>query len=159
MLPKEVYDSRKVDRLYIPIASPETPLSSLVMAPLGLRAAALIIDEVVVFATAVILVMMYEADGAKEDTKGLWFIAWITYYLVCEKSWGRTIGKKIVGLRVIDMRTQQRPSFGQVLGRQISKIVDGILFGMVAFYSISHSEYSQRLGDRLASTVVIVSDS
>jgi uncharacterized RDD family membrane protein YckC len=76
------------------------------------------------------------------------------YYWILEGTWGATFGKAIVGLRVrrvdgtkIDLRAS--------LIRNALRIVDGIGAYLVGWIIAAASATRQRLGDRVAGTIVV----
>ena len=80
----------------------------------------------------------------------------VCYGMILEGFWGgRTLGKRLLGLRVLDDRGL-RLRFSQVLLRNLLRPVDALPFwyllgGTVAFLS----RHCQRLGDLAAGTVVV----
>jgi uncharacterized RDD family membrane protein YckC len=78
------------------------------------------------------------------------------YHLVMELALnGQSVGKMAMGIKVIDKEGKQA-SLGQYLLRWIFRLVDmGITLGMGAVLSAALSNYTQRLGDLVAGTVVI----
>lgn len=75
------------------------------------------------------------------------------YYALCEGLGGTTIGKLLLGLRVV--RTDGRPCrVGAALLRAVLRFVDGMLFGLPAVLSM-REPFNQRLGDRAAGTLVV----
>ena len=80
----------------------------------------------------------------------------VLVYTICfEAFYGATIGKLILGLRVI--KTDGTPcDFRAALIRGILRIFDAILFGLVAYLNMKAPLY-QRLGDQSAKTLVVSS--
>jgi hypothetical protein len=91
----------------------------------------------------------------------------VAYFIVLEASFGTTIGKLIMGLRVTDIQGH-RASFRAILLRNVLRLLDilpliSINFGGITFnipYLIGGiiafgSPYRQRLGDRVAHTLVV----
>jgi uncharacterized RDD family membrane protein YckC len=77
------------------------------------------------------------------------------YYVVFEGLFGGTIGKLILGLRVVN-RKGRSPGIGAALVRNILRIVDFLpLFYVVGVIAVLASEKKQRVGDRVAGTYVI----
>ena len=80
----------------------------------------------------------------------------VCYGMILEGFWGgRTLGKRVLGLRVLDDRGL-RLRFSQVLLRNLLRPVDALPFcylvgGVVAFLN----RHCQRLGDLAAGTVVV----
>lgn len=85
----------------------------------------------------------------------LTFVVSLAYFSILESfGGGRTLGKLIAGIRVADM-SGGRCSFGQALTRNILRLVDGFAFYLVGIVLVLMSDKNQRLGDRVAHTVVI----
>jgi uncharacterized RDD family membrane protein YckC len=76
------------------------------------------------------------------------------YYIVFESLWGRTIGKRLTGIRVVT-DTGERADFGRVLLRTAFRLLDGIGGYVVAFLLVVLSSRRQRLGDLVANTLVV----
>lgn len=72
---------------------------------------------------------------------------------------GQSLGKKIMGIRVVKLDGSQ-PGISSYLLRSVFRIIDiHIANGLVAIISIPISEKSQRLGDMAAGTTVVRKDS
>ncbi|GBD15979.1 hypothetical protein HRbin26_00874 [bacterium HR26] len=82
------------------------------------------------------------------------FLIWLGYYTLFEGLIGATPGKLALKLRVV--RIDGRPiGLQEALLRNVLRIVDGIFFYLVAAALVATSPTKQRLGDRVAGTVVI----
>jgi uncharacterized RDD family membrane protein YckC len=92
-----------------------------------------------------------------------WLIAWIlvaySYFVICERLWGRTLGRVLTRTVVVN-ETGGRPTLGQVAIRTAFRVVEvnpfifgGVPAGLVAAFTPTH----QRLGDLLAKTYVLYS--
>ena len=78
---------------------------------------------------------------------------WFLYFIVMEATVGATLGKMVMGLRVV--QPDGCPiGWGQSLVRNILRIIDGLFFYLIGAILIWDSAKRQRLGDRLAGTVV-----
>lgn len=75
------------------------------------------------------------------------------YGWLLEAAWGATLGKAIVGIRVVG--TSRRCSFSACAVRNLLRIVDGMGFYLVGIFVAGCSSVRQRLGDIYARTVVI----
>jgi uncharacterized RDD family membrane protein YckC len=85
----------------------------------------------------------------------LTFLVTLAYFAVLESSRsGKTLGKLIAGIRVADVGGG-KASFNQALMRNILRLVDGLVFYIVGIILILRSGRNQRLGDRVAGTVVL----
>lgn len=81
------------------------------------------------------------------------FGTFLAYYALCEGLGGATVGKLLLGLRVV--RIDGRPcGVGAALLRAVLRFVDGMLFGLPAVLSM-REPFNQRLGDRAAGTLVV----
>ena len=80
----------------------------------------------------------------------------IGYGIGCEYFWkGQTLGKWMLGLRVMDM-TGLELQFSQVVIRNLLRIFDQLpAWGLVGGVAMLASKHRQRLGDLAAGTVVI----
>ncbi len=77
------------------------------------------------------------------------------YYVVLEGYLGQTLGKMLVGIKVIREDTGGLPGPGAATLRTILRIIDGILFYLVAFISVQVTQKNRRLGDMAANTLVV----
>src|SRR5262245_53203391 len=94
----------------------------------------------------------YDSDPEVAGIVVIVFIsAWFNYFAVCEWRWGQTIGKNVMGMKVISI-DRGRISFGQASIRNLLRIVD---FFVIGWLMIAGSEMRQRLGDKAAKTVVV----
>ena len=77
------------------------------------------------------------------------------YFVVFEGLFGGTIGKLILGLRVVNAKGQT-PGIGAALVRNLLRIVDALPFlYIVGIIAVLGSEKKQRIGDRAAGTYVV----
>lgn len=78
---------------------------------------------------------------------------WIAYYTVCEALTGMTLGKRMVGIRVAS-ELEEHVGLGAAVIRNLLRLVDGLFFYLVGALFVLFSSCGQRLGDRLAGTLV-----
>jgi uncharacterized RDD family membrane protein YckC len=80
----------------------------------------------------------------------------VGYYIVPEARWGQTAGKRLVGIRVVDRNGGPISTYSAIV-RNTTKLIGGssLLLILVGVVLIADSRYDQRLGDRLAKTLVI----
>lgn len=125
----------------------------------GRRAVAIIIDAFVYFILAWIIA---SATGGTTSTgfelnggpAFLSFILFLAYYVGLEATRGATLGKMLLGLRVL--KEDGSPvDIQAALIRNILRIVDGLFVYLVGAILVWKSEKKQRLGDRVAHTVVV----
>lgn len=102
------------------------------------------------------LVQAFSADWGAAVSVLLFFGFDIAYGIALEWLWrGQTIGKRVMGIRVIDSGGL-RLTPGQVVVRNLLRAVDGLpLFYLVGGLASVVSRRAQRLGDLAAGTVVI----
>ncbi|GAA0974232.1 hypothetical protein ENKNEFLB_00349 [Nocardioides aquaticus] len=147
-----------------PPAPPHDPTGPRADASAGLRVGALGLDTLLVmvplFVVSALLFGQSRArDGAVSlSLSGLPFLLTVlvaaVYFFACELAWGQTLGKKLVGIRVVSEKGPQRTA-GQVLVRTLLRVVDGFGFYLVAFVAVLASAKNQRIGDMAASTRVV----
>ncbi len=81
-------------------------------------------------------------------------IVWFLYYTLLEGRYGQTLGKWFVKIKVV--KEDGAPiSYGDAAVRTILRIIDGLFDYLVGAILIWTSDKKQRLGDRLAHTVVV----
>jgi uncharacterized RDD family membrane protein YckC len=123
-------------------------------AGVGIRLVATLIDIVPLFVIEMILIAITHNLSVGELLTGL--IA-LGYYIVMEGQRGATLGKMALGLRVV--RMDGAPvTMNEAAIRNVLRIIDGLpgfipyLLGAILVWN---SPLKQRLGDRVAKTMVI----
>jgi len=142
------------------------------LAGVGRRAASVVIDGLVLLPLLAGLFLRYgtertevwTSDTGKTlvehnwtlDGPGVWlFLAGVLVYSIVMEAWFRaTLGKLVLGLRVA-MADGSPLTLKPVLIRNILRLVDGFLFYLVGAVLAWTSPLRQRLGDRVAGTVVV----
>jgi uncharacterized RDD family membrane protein YckC len=84
----------------------------------------------------------------------LFLLVGLAYYIFGEALTGATLGKRIVRIRVVDEHGEQ-PTLGAAVVRNILRPVDALCFYLVGAVFALTSPLGQRLGDRVAHTVVV----
>jgi uncharacterized RDD family membrane protein YckC len=79
----------------------------------------------------------------------------VLYYVLLEGYLGQTLGKRLVGIRVVSEATGRIPGVSAAAVRTLLRIVDGLFSYAVAFVVALGSDKRQRLGDMVAHTLVI----
>jgi len=80
-------------------------------------------------------------------------VAWV-YWAVLESSpWRATVGKKLLGLQVTDLRGQ-RISFARATGRHFAKNLSLLMLG-IGFFMIAFTEKRQGFHDMIAGCLVL----
>jgi uncharacterized RDD family membrane protein YckC len=85
-----------------------------------------------------------------------WIVLWFALFPVFEAlNNGRTLGKAIVGVRVIK-QNGGKPNFGHLLVRHLFDFVDYLpFFGIVGVIVAVNTDHKQRVGDLVAQTIVV----
>jgi uncharacterized RDD family membrane protein YckC len=126
----------------------------------GLRAVATIIDTALLFVIGyIIAIFTGGTTGGGFELSGIpafiWLVIAIGYYTVMEARSGATIGKRLVGLKVVKLNAAAPIDMQASLVRNVLRVVDGFLFYLVGAIAVWMSDKKQRIGDRVAGTVVI----
>ena len=118
----------------------------------GPRFLAVLIDSIIIGVVGAILGFIFQnSPGLSGGVTGLLALA---YFIVLEATQGATLGKMALGLRVT--RTDGAPiSWTESIIRNLLRIIDGLFVYLVGAILIWTSPLKQRLGDRVAKTVVV----
>jgi CAAX protease family protein len=138
------------------------PASDPRSAGLGRRAVAGLLDLVLAWAAYSIAILALAPDAASEyaTTRETVLAAlilltvgalWFGYIVFAQWRWGQTLGMSAVGIRVVSDR-KQGLSWARALVRSLLLAVDCV----AGLFLIPLSRRKQRLGDRLANTVVLM---
>ncbi len=147
-------------------ATPTSPTvrSALPDASVGQRVGGLLLDTLVVAVPLFVVSGIIFGEtrsgggGVSVSITGVPFLLTLLvilgYFFVLELLVGQTLGKKIVGTRVV---SEKGPTLtaGQVLIRTLLRVVDGFAFYLVGFVAALASPKNQRVGDMAASTRVV----
>ncbi len=153
------------------VLTPEYVEFDFVLAGMMSRLLAWLIDSLIIFGLVVILGIVVSLAGSAMPgfASALFMVAWFLvdwgYFILLETMWsGQTLGKKALGLRVIQ-ESGVRIGFLHAALRNLARPFDrlpAMFFGMAGpgFYAVGGacaflSKSHQRLGDMLAGTVVV----
>jgi uncharacterized RDD family membrane protein YckC len=142
--------------------------SSMEHAGVPLRFVAVLLDAVIVFFPAGIIIGLLSGGGYTETGNGhanaginvggntMWLLLalGLGYYVFCEAATGATLGKRMVGIHVIG-EDGEHLTFGASLVRNLLRLVDCLFFYLVGGIFALTSPRGQRLGDRAAHTLVV----
>jgi len=142
--------------------------SSLENAGIPLRFVAVLLDAIIVFLPLSLVVGLlsggwysehgpgYANAGINVGGNAFWLLLalGVGYYVVCEAATGATLGKRMVGIRVVD-EDGDRLTLGASIIRNLLRLVDALFFYLVGFLFAVTSNRGQRLGDRAAHTIVV----
>lgn len=145
----------------ITVETLSTPPTQVKPAPLARRLTASIVDSAVI---ALIWISVTIVTGGKwglnlesltANSSDIFLALFaFAYYFVCEGLFAATIGKAVLSLRVFTS-DGKLCSFGSSFKRNILRFVDWLpIFYLVGAISVLTSSKRQRIGDRLARTVV-----
>lgn len=133
-------------------------------AGLGRRTAAFLVDAVLMtMVLASVVALVYAGGAAFADPVVLFlgvffwaFMIQVLYFTVFEYYWkGQTPGKRLLGLRVLELN-ERPPDFITVFTRNTVRLIDFVLLGyLVSLLLIASGPRAQRIGDRIADTVVV----
>lgn len=130
----------------------------------GSRIVAALIDIAVLFVVFLVMAALFGDFGSTEESdfavnlSGPAFVVFLlivfAYHFVLESSGGQTLGKKVMGLKVVAV--DGALTSGNVAVRTILRIVDGLpIFYLVGFIAVVATKQKQRLGDMAARTLVV----
>jgi uncharacterized RDD family membrane protein YckC len=79
----------------------------------------------------------------------------VLYYILLEGYLGQTVGKMLLGIKVVREDNGEVPGLGGATIRTLLRLVDGLFDYLVAFITVLISGKNQRLGDMAAHTLVV----
>jgi uncharacterized RDD family membrane protein YckC len=126
----------------------------------GLRAVAAIIDTALLFIIGY-LIALATGDVTKEGflLQGVPFFIWLAialgYYIVMEAQSGATLGKRVMKLKVVKLEGGAPLDWQASIARNVLRLIDGLFFYLVGAIVVWISDKKQRLGDKVAGTVVV----
>ena len=127
----------------------------------GRRILAIIVDSLLIG----LLLSPFTLFGTNSDgsmgtyqsvSQGLtYLVAVLLYFTLLEGYLGQTVGKMLLGIKVIREDNGEVPGLGTAALRTILRLVDGIFGYLVGFIAVMASSKRQRLGDMAAHTLVV----
>ena len=81
-------------------------------------------------------------------------VIWIGYVVFYQSQMGQTLGKKVMGIKVVDANGQKPSAITFFLRDVVGKLVSGIILGIGYLFVIWDSK-KQALHDKIASTYVV----
>ncbi len=135
----------------------------------GVRLVAFLLDRTIIsvaaFALAWLLAMMISNSGSETVAYTFSFVLLFMivlgpiYYSVLESSAQQaTLGKRIVGIKVVDLNGH-RLSFTHALGRTLSGIISGLIPLAIGYLTAAFTQRKQAVHDMIASTLVVTAQS
>jgi uncharacterized RDD family membrane protein YckC len=97
-----------------------------------------------------------QVSGSLEGFSALvYFVLVFAYYILMEGYLGQTVGKMLLGIKVVREDNGGVPGIQTAAIRTVLRLIDGFFFYLVAFISVLASGKNQRLGDMVAHTLVV----
>jgi uncharacterized RDD family membrane protein YckC len=126
----------------------------------GLRAVATIIDSALLLVVGYVLALFTGNTTATGfNLSGgpffFWLLIAIGYYTVLEARSGQTLGKRLINLKVVKLEGAAPIDMQAAIVRNVLRLVDGFLFYLIGAIAVWTSDKKQRLGDRVAGTIVV----
>ena len=133
------------------------------MKPAGIavRGVEAFIDLIVCYVTLYIVAAITGETiaGGGFNLKGAPFLIGVVlclaYYIVLEATWGATLGKLATNFRVVRESDGGPIDWTASIIRNVLRLVDGLVLYVIGFIAICVSKKRQRIGDRVAGTVVV----
>jgi len=134
-------------------------------ASIGRRFVAVVVDAILIYGLTLVIFGVFGTDpreggfgplgiGPGHPRADLFvLVAWLYEAGCVSSAWQATLGKKVLGIAVVDAYGQ-RLSFARSTTRYFAKIPSALLFGLGYLMAFFSSE-SQALHDRIASTLVV----
>jgi len=140
-------------------------------ASLGSRIVAILLDHLILGIIAAIIVLplglgaalfSLPAVGSAGLMRGevlaplgaLNFLLWLLYFTYFESSSGQTLGKRIMGIKVVKESGEQLTPIDAFI-RTILRLIDGFALYLIGFILVLVSAKKQRLGDMAVGSIVV----
>jgi uncharacterized RDD family membrane protein YckC len=130
----------------------------------GRRILATIVDAIVFSVIFWVLALLFGSTSAEGGSVAfslgglgslIYLVVIFAYYTLLEGYLGQTLGKMLLGIKVVREDNGGVPGLGAAAIRTVLRIIDGILFYLVAFISVLATQKNRRLGDMAANTLVV----
>jgi uncharacterized RDD family membrane protein YckC len=137
----------------------------------AIRFVAILIDYLIIWViSAILAIPLFVAAIAVNVTSGtvsavsfgpivalsvVGLIVWFLYFTLLEGRYGQTIGKMALGIKIVREADGAPIDYGEAAVRTILRIIDGLFDYLIGAIFIWTSDEKQRLGDRVAHTVVV----
>ncbi|MFL6057913.1 MAG: RDD family protein [Rubrobacteraceae bacterium] len=130
----------------------------------GRRVLAIIVDSLVLVVLFWVMSLFFgtsSAEGgmasASLGTLGtlLYLILAFAYFTLLEGNRGQTLGKMLLGIKVVREDNGEVPGIGTAAIRTVLRLIDGIFAYLVGFIAIQISSKNQRLGEMASNTLVV----
>ena len=130
----------------------------------GRRVLATIVDVILLLILFTVMSLLFGSSSAEggqvsASLTGLPFVLYLllvfAYYILLEGYLGQTVGKMLLGIKVVREGAGGTPGVKAAAIRTVLRIIDGFFFYVVAFVAVLVSAKNQRLGDMAAHTLVV----
>jgi uncharacterized RDD family membrane protein YckC len=126
----------------------------------GRRIPAIIVDGLLIGIPVSLLSMLFgtnEANGGNVSVPlvSLSTLIFFLYFVLLEGYLGQTVGKMLLGIKVIREDNGEVPGIGTAVIRTLLRLIDGLFAYLVGFIVVLSSSKRQRLGDMAAHTLVV----
>jgi uncharacterized RDD family membrane protein YckC len=131
----------------------------------GRRIVATIVDGLIFGALFTVMTMLFGSitnvglanwNGSMPALPSLLYgVIVVLYYILLEGYLGQTVGKMLLGIKVVREDNGEVPGLGAATIRTLLRIIDGLFSYLVAFITVLISGKNQRLGDMAAHTLVV----
>src|SRR5215210_324169 len=131
----------------------------------GRRILAIIVDGLLVGIPSYLISMLFfgsssvygssTADASQVGFVSLSLVVFFLYYTLLEGYLGQTVGKMLLGIKVIREDTGEVPGVGAASTRTVLRLIDGLFGYLVGFIAVLASAKRQRLGDMAGHTLVV----
>ena len=136
----------------------------------AIRFVAILIDYVIIGVISVILALPFVGAAIATANAGnlsalsgasiaaaalIGLVVWFLYFTMLEGHYGQTIGKMALNIKVVREVDGAPIDYGEAAVRTILRIIDGLFDYLIGAIFIWTSDEKQRLGDRVAHTVVV----
>jgi uncharacterized RDD family membrane protein YckC len=124
------------------------------------RVAAALIDYTMYFILlfAYVILLGVEGDDGVMRVEGMMalplILVWFIYFPVVEGFGGQTLGKRIIGIRIVGLKGED-VGVGTTTIRRFLDLIDMSFAGILGVIIMKASSQTQRLGDHVAGTLVI----
>ena len=129
------------------------------------RVIAMVIDFVLLILVFVPVTYLVKGTWIMFGTDHLWIITdpicilflgvIVLYFVILERAFGQTLGKRIMRIKIVSLAGDGELTLNQVILRFLLLVLDSFLLGVVGYISIKTSARKQRIGDKLAKTIVM----
>lgn len=145
-------------------AVPPIPNTTMDVHVTGRRVIAIIIDGLLLAIPFWLLSALFGTASAQDGQVGaslsgmgflLYSVVVFAYFVLMEGYLGQTVGKMLLGIKVVREDDGEVPGLGTAAIRTLLRLIDGLFFYLVGFIIVLVSGKNQRLGDMLAHTLVV----